>query len=46
MAEHADCDLCGRALRVMCPECGYLPDDRVHIDCVTAASLLNPALAP
>ena len=46
LAEHANCNLCGRALRVICPVCGFLPDDRVHADCLTAASLLSSALAP
>ena len=41
LAHRADCDLCGQALRVVCPVCGYMPDERVHIDCVTAAALLT-----
>jgi hypothetical protein len=46
LAHRADCDLCGKSIRVICSGCGYMPDDRVHIDCVTAKALLNSALAP
>jgi predicted amidophosphoribosyltransferase len=34
------CSLCELELTMVCPDCGYTSDSKVHVDCQTAVSLL------
>jgi hypothetical protein len=36
----SECELCGMTKGVACPGCGNVADDKVHIDCLTAQSLV------
>lgn len=36
----AECRLCGMPSRMKCPACDYVSDDKVHVDCLTAQSLV------
>ena len=36
----AKCPLCELELTMVCPDCGHMPDDKVHADCLTAMSLV------